>query len=163
MYPLGLILPRQGYIKILSATPTLAAGVNLPARTVVIGNYKRFMPGYGMQPIKVMEYKQMSGRAGRPQYDAEGTALLIASSDDEQEYLMKDYILGKPERIDSRLAQESALRGHTLAAGTPGLLRQHLLRVQLSHGRYQADPRKPPPVPPERGHDNLGGRQVTGN
>ena len=107
---------KQGYIKILSATPTLAAGVNLPARTVVIGNYKRFMPGYGMQPIKVMEYKQMSGRAGRPQYDAEGTALLIASSDDEQEYLMKDYILGKPERIDSRLAQESALRGHTLAA-----------------------------------------------
>jgi helicase len=107
---------KSGYIKILSATPTLAAGVNLPARTVVIGNYKRFMPGYGMQPIKVMEYKQMSGRAGRPQYDTEGTALLIASSEDEQEFLMKDYILGKPERIDSRLAQESALRGHTLAA-----------------------------------------------
>jgi len=107
---------KKGYIKILSATPTLAAGVNLPARTVVIGNYKRFKPGYGMQPIKVMEYKQMSGRAGRPQYDTEGTALLIASNDDEQEYLMEDYILGKPERIDSRLAQESALRGHTLAA-----------------------------------------------
>jgi len=30
--------------------------------------------------------------------------------------LMEDYILSKPERIDSRLAQESALRGHTLAA-----------------------------------------------
>ncbi|MBT6605785.1 hypothetical protein HOB36_11945 [Candidatus Bathyarchaeota archaeon] len=58
----------------------------------------------------------MSGRAGRPQYDTEGTALLIAKSEDEQEFLMEDYILGKPERIDSRLAQESALRGHTLAA-----------------------------------------------
>ncbi|MBT3285364.1 DEAD/DEAH box helicase [Candidatus Bathyarchaeota archaeon] len=107
---------KNGFIKILSATPTLAAGVNLPARTVVIGNYKRFKPGYGMQPIRVMEYKQMSGRAGRPQYDTEGTALLIAKSEDEQEFLMEDYILGKPERIDSRLAQESALRGHTLAA-----------------------------------------------
>ena len=107
---------KEGYIKILSATPTLAAGVNLPARTVVIGNYRRFMPGYGMQPIKVMEYKQMSGRAGRPQYDKEGVALLIAGSEDEQDYLMEDYILAKPERIDSRLAQESALRGHTLAA-----------------------------------------------
>jgi len=107
---------KEGYIKILSATPTLAAGVNLPARTVVIGNYRRFMPGYGMQPIKVMEYKQMSGRAGRPQYDKEGVALLIAGSEDEQDYLMEDYILSKPERIDSRLAQESALRGHTLAA-----------------------------------------------
>jgi helicase len=107
---------KEGYIKILCATPTLAAGVNLPARTVVIGNYRRFMPGYGMQPIKVMEYKQMSGRAGRPQYDKEGVALLIAGSEDEQDYLMEDYILSKPERIDSRLAQESALRGHTLAA-----------------------------------------------
>ena len=58
----------------------------------------------------------MSGRAGRPQYDKEGTALLIASSEDEQDYLMEDYILSRPERIDSRLAQESALRGHALAA-----------------------------------------------
>jgi helicase len=107
---------KEGKIKILSATPTLASGVNLPARTVVIGSYKRFNPGYGMLPIKVMEYKQMSGRAGRPQYDKFGEALLIANSQDEQDYLMEDFILAKPERIDSRLAQESALRGHTLAA-----------------------------------------------
>jgi len=58
----------------------------------------------------------MSGRAGRPQYDDVGEALLIAGSDDEAEYLMTDYVLAEPERIDSRLAQESALRGHTLAA-----------------------------------------------
>ena len=50
---------KDGHIKVICATPTLAAGVNLPARTVVIGNYKRFTPGYGMQAIKVMEYKQM--------------------------------------------------------------------------------------------------------
>jgi helicase len=107
---------KEGFIKILTATPTLAAGVNLPARTVIIGNYRRFMPGYGMQPIKVLEYKQMSGRAGRPQYDKEGIALLIASNADEQDYLMEEYILANPERIDSRLAHESALRGHTLSA-----------------------------------------------
>lgn len=107
---------KKRAIKVIAATPTLAAGVNLPARTVVIGNYRRFMPGYGMHPIKVLEYKQMSGRAGRPQYDDYGEALLIASSEDEQDYLIQDYILSEPERIDSRLAQESALRGHTLAA-----------------------------------------------
>ena len=111
---------KKGAIKILAATPTLAAGVNLPARTVVIGNYKRFLPGYGMHPIKVLEYKQMSGRAGRPQYDDHGEALLIASSEDELDYLMTDFVLAKPERIDSRLAQESALRGHTLAAVASG-------------------------------------------
>jgi len=107
---------KEGKIRILSATPTLASGVNLPARTVILGSYKRFNPGYGMLPIKVMEYKQMSGRAGRPQYDDYGEALLIAKSPAEQDYLMEDFILANPERIDSRLAQESALRGHTLAA-----------------------------------------------
>jgi len=107
---------KAGTLKILTATPTLAAGVNLPARTVVIGNYKRFVAGYGMYPITVLEYKQMSGRAGRPQYDPYGEAILIASSSDEQDQLMENYILADPERLYSRLAQESALRGHTLAA-----------------------------------------------
>ena len=107
---------KAGTLKILTATPTLAAGVNLPARTVVIGSYKRFVAGYGMYPISVLEYKQMSGRAGRPQYDPYGEAILIASSSDEQDQLMENYILADPERLYSRLAQESALRGHTLAA-----------------------------------------------
>ncbi|MFQ6053998.1 MAG: DEAD/DEAH box helicase, partial [Candidatus Bathyarchaeia archaeon] len=107
---------KAGKIKILVATPTLASGVNLPARTVVIGSYRRFVPGYGMLPISVLEYKQMSGRAGRPQYDEFGEAILIASSSDEQDELMENYVLGKPERLYSRLAQEAALRGHTLAA-----------------------------------------------
>ena len=107
---------KAGSIKILCATPTLAAGVNLPARTVVIGSYKRFVAGYGMYPITVLEYKQMSGRAGRPQYDPYGEAILIAQSSDEQDQLMENYILADPERLYSRLAQESALRGHTLAA-----------------------------------------------
>jgi helicase len=58
----------------------------------------------------------MSGRAGRPQYDPYGEAILIASTSDEQDYLMENYVLASPERLYSRLAQESALRGHTLAA-----------------------------------------------
>jgi helicase len=106
---------KEGKIKILSATPTLAAGVNLPARTVVIGSYRRFTPGYGMYPISVLEYKQMSGRAGRPQFDDYGEAVLIASSSDEQDALMENYVAAQPEKLYSRLAQEAAIRGHTLA------------------------------------------------
>jgi helicase len=107
---------KAGRLKIISATPTLAAGVNLPARTTVIGSYRRFTPGYGMYPISVLEYKQMSGRAGRPQYDDYGESVLIASSSDEQDALMENYVAAQPERLYSRLAQEAALRGHALAA-----------------------------------------------
>jgi len=93
---------RQGKIKVLTATPTLAFGVNLPARTVVIQDYRRYEVGYGYYPIAVLEYKQMAGRAGRPKYDKEGEAILIAKTADELDYLMDSYILAKPERIWSR-------------------------------------------------------------
>ena len=106
---------REGKIKVLTATPTLAFGVNLPARTVVIQDYRRYEPGYGYYPISVLEYKQMAGRAGRPKYDKVGEALLIAKTADESDYLMESYILAKPERIWSRLAVERILRSHVLA------------------------------------------------
>jgi helicase len=106
---------RAGRIKVLTATPTLAFGVNLPARTVIIQDYKRYEPGYGYYPISVLEYKQMSGRAGRPKYDMIGEAVLIAKTSDEADYLMESYVLAKPERIWSRLAVERILRSHVLA------------------------------------------------
>lgn len=106
---------REGKIKALTATPTLAFGVNLPARTVIIQDYRRYEAGYGYYPIAVLEYKQMAGRAGRPKYDKNGEALLIAKTADEADYLMDSYLLAKPERIWSRLAVEKILRGHVLA------------------------------------------------
>jgi len=106
---------RQGKIKVLTATPTLAFGVNLPARTVIIQDYRRYEPGYGYYPISVLEYKQMAGRAGRPKYDKVGEAVLIAKTADESDYLMESYVLARPERIWSRLAVERILRSHVLA------------------------------------------------
>ncbi|MBX5321200.1 MAG: DEAD/DEAH box helicase [Candidatus Bathyarchaeota archaeon] len=106
---------RGGKIKVLTATPTLAFGVNLPARTVIIHDYRRYEPGYGYYPISVLEYKQMCGRAGRPKYDKIGEAVLVARTADEADYLMESYVLAKPERIWSRLAVERILRSHVLA------------------------------------------------
>ncbi len=106
---------RNGKIKILTATPTLAFGVNLPARTVVIQDYKRYEPGYGYYPISVLEYKQMAGRAGRPRYDKFGEAIISAKTEEEADYLMESYVMAKPERIWSRLAVEKILRSHVLA------------------------------------------------
>ncbi len=106
---------RDGKIKVITATPTLAFGVNLPARTVIIHDYRRYEPGYGYYPIAVLDYKQMAGRAGRPRYDKVGEALLLAKTEDERDYLMENYILSEPERIWSKLAVERILRSHVLA------------------------------------------------
>ena len=112
---------RQGKIKLISATPTLAAGVNLPARRVVIGSYERYDMNYGKYPITVLDYKQMAGRAGRPKYDKVGEAVLIAKTSEEQEFLFQNYVYAKPERIWSKLAVDSVLRSHVLALVATGV------------------------------------------
>ncbi|MCW4020558.1 MAG: DEAD/DEAH box helicase [Candidatus Bathyarchaeota archaeon] len=106
---------RDGKIKVITATPTLAFGVNLPARMVIISSYRRYEPGYGYYPISVLEYKQMVGRAGRPKYDKIGESVLIAKTEEEQDYLLSSFVLAKPERIWSKLGVEKILRSHVLA------------------------------------------------
>ncbi|MEM2942146.1 MAG: DEAD/DEAH box helicase [Candidatus Bathyarchaeia archaeon] len=111
---------KAGHLKILAATPTLAAGVNLPARTVVISSYERYEPGYGRYPISVLEYKQYSGRAGRPTYDSYGESILVAKTADEQEYLMERYVCAEPEKVRSKLSAERVLRPHVLSTIATG-------------------------------------------
>ncbi|MDR0797329.1 MAG: DEAD/DEAH box helicase [Nitrososphaerota archaeon] len=106
---------KERKLKVLTATPTLAWGVNLPARMVIIQDYRRFEAGYGNYPIPVLDYKQMAGRAGRPKYDKFGESVIIAKTQDEADYLMEGYVLAKTERIWSRLAVEKIMRGHVLA------------------------------------------------
>ncbi|MEK6970695.1 MAG: DEAD/DEAH box helicase [archaeon] len=52
---------REGIIKVISSTPTLAAGINLPAFRVIITSLQRYDFG-GMVSIPVREYRQMAGR-----------------------------------------------------------------------------------------------------
>lgn len=111
---------RDGRIKILAATPTLAAGVNLPARLVIITSHERYEAGYGRYPISVLEYKQFCGRAGRPKYDEYGEAVLIARTPDEQDALFENYVLAEPERLWSKLGVEKVLRPHVLSTIATG-------------------------------------------
>jgi helicase len=109
---------RDNKIKIIASTPTLAAGLNLPARRVLIRSYRRYDSGKGMVPIPVIEYRQMAGRAGRPGLDPYGESFLVAKNQSELQELMEHYVLGTPEEIWSKLASESALRTHLLATIT---------------------------------------------
>jgi replicative superfamily II helicase len=111
---------RANLIKVIVSTPTLASGLNLPARRVVIRDYKRYDANYGMTDIPVLEYKQMAGRAGRPGFDAYGEAVLIAKSPSECEALADHYILSEAEDVISKLGTETALRMHVLSTISNG-------------------------------------------
>ena len=101
-------------IKIICCTPTLAFGMNLPAFRSIIRDVKRF-GSLGMNYLPVLEIQQMFGRAGRPNYDEYGEAILIAKSQEEKEELHNRYFKGKPENIYSKLAVEPVLRTYLLS------------------------------------------------
>ncbi len=105
---------RSGEVRCIVATPTLAAGINLPARRVVVRDTTRFDSNNGNVPISVMEVKQMCGRAGRPRYDPYGEAVLIARNDRDRDHLIMTYILAESEMVFSKLGSEPVLRSHVL-------------------------------------------------
>ena len=112
---------RAKAIKLLAATPTLAAGVNTPARRVVIADMTRYdVERGGNAEISVLEYRQMAGRAGRPQYDDHGEAVIIPPPAAQSSDFLEHYAKEPPEPIESRLSDESAMRSHTLATVATG-------------------------------------------
>ena len=106
---------KKRLLKCIIATPTLAAGINLPARTVVVRDVRRYDSGTGYSTIPVLEIKQMCGRAGRPRFDKYGEAVLIAKDEEEKQLLLDNYLLGENENIYSKLGTEPAIRSHVLA------------------------------------------------
>lgn len=105
---------KKGLVRSVSATPTLAAGVNLPAFRVIMRDLKRYT-GRGMEFIPILEYEQMTGRAGRPKYDDHGEAISISKNPGMKQKILERFILGEPERIQSKLSAEPILRMHTLS------------------------------------------------
>ncbi len=105
---------KDRIIKVITASPTLAAGVNIPGRRVVIRNVTRYSQGY-IQPIPVLEYKQMAGRAGRPQYDPYGEAIILAKNSSEKNQYLDRFVRADTELIYSKLGTEPAMRSHILS------------------------------------------------
>ncbi|MEM1927255.1 MAG: DEAD/DEAH box helicase [Acidilobaceae archaeon] len=100
---------RRGGLAAISATPTLAAGVNLPARRVVVDDIYRFEEGI-WKPLSVAEYKQLAGRAGRPGLDPQGEAVIVAESSEDVDELLNAYARGVVEPVSSSLGGLRGLR-----------------------------------------------------
>ncbi|KAG1756350.1 DEAD-domain-containing protein, partial [Suillus paluster] len=72
-------------LRVLLATSTLAVGVNLPAHLVVIKGVKLFQNGESKE-YSDLDIMQMMGRAGRPQFDTEGIAIILCETELESKY-----------------------------------------------------------------------------
>ena len=114
---------KEKSLKALCATPTLAAGVNLPARRVIIRDLSRWDSSFqSNQPLPVLEVHQMLGRAGRPGFDVDGQGILVAKKKDQIDSFRERYFEGETEPVISRLGSEPALRTHLLSLITSGTI-----------------------------------------
>ncbi len=109
---------RDRKVKVIVSTTTLAAGLNLPARSVVIKDVFRY-DGFSSVLIPNLEVQQMLGRAGRVKYDKIGNGYIYSSKIRLQE-VFSTYINGELESISSRI-NEGKIRMHVLGLISSGM------------------------------------------
>ena len=90
---------REGPIRAMVATSTVAAGVNTPAETVII--VETAFPGRSPEDYTVAVYKNMAGRAGRLGFAEQGRSILLAGDGVQRGLLFDRYVRGQPESIRS--------------------------------------------------------------
>ncbi|KAK6536178.1 Sec63 [Arthrobotrys megalospora] len=97
----GLIekLFLEGHISVICCTSTLAVGVNLPTHLVVIKNTVSWQ-GCQMREYLDLEVMQMVGRAGRPQFDTTGVAVIMTKREKKDKY---ERMISGTEKLESCL------------------------------------------------------------
>lgn len=93
------ILFQEGLIKVLFATETFSIGLNMPAKTVVFTNVRKW-DGKNFRWVSGGEYIQMSGRAGRRGLDDRGIVILMIDEKMEPP-VAKGMVKGQADRLDS--------------------------------------------------------------
>jgi replicative superfamily II helicase len=101
---------REGFVKILSATTTLSAGVNTPARAIILKEFMVYsinsnmsntntksMKKFNKVPMDRNVFHQICGRAGRPGYDDFGNAYILAKNVEESLWIEDNYFTISPK------------------------------------------------------------------
>lgn len=93
------ILFQEGLIKVLFATETFSIGLNMPAKTVVFTNLRKF-DGKDIRWVSPSEYVQMSGRAGRRGLDDRGIVICMINEKMEPQ-VARDIVKGEQDKLNS--------------------------------------------------------------
>jgi len=130
---------KQGRLKAIFATSTVAAGVNFPARTIVLMNSDLFN-GHEFSPLSGTEFHQMTGRAGRRGQDRVGFMLTVPGRFMDLIHVRK-LLTRKPEAITSRIRSDFSMVLNLLLSQTPEDIREifekSLAAYQQRHGGTQ--------------------------
>ena len=113
---------NRGHLRVIFATSTIAAGVNFPARTIVLLNSDLFN-GNDFSPLTATEFNQMTGRAGRRGQDNIGFMLTIAGKFMDLNHIRR-LLFQKPEDILSQLKNDFAMVLNLLLSQTPEDIRK---------------------------------------
>ncbi|TWI67784.1 RAD3-like DEAD/DEAH box helicase [Desulfobotulus alkaliphilus] len=114
-------LMSEGLLDAVFATSTVAAGVNFPARTVLVANSDRFN-GTEFLPLSSTEFHQMTGRAGRRGKDRIGFAVALPGKFMDLRHFGK-MINAPPSEVESQIRIDFSMALNLLLSHTPGMVR----------------------------------------
>ncbi len=124
---------KEGHLRAIFATSTVAAGVNFPARTIVLLNSDLFN-GHDFAPLTGTEFHQMTGRAGRRGQDRVGFMLAVPGRFMDLVHVRK-LLLKKPEAIASRIRSDFSMVLNLLLSQTPDDIRQIFAKSLATYQR----------------------------
>ena len=126
---------KKGKLDAIFATSTVAAGVNFPARTIVLFNSDQFN-GHEFSPLRGTEFHQMTGRAGRRGQDRIGFLMVVPGRFMDIAHIRKLLSLA-PEDIFSRIRNDFSMILNLLLSQTPEDIREIFAKSLASYQRKQ--------------------------
>ncbi len=127
----------QGHLEVIFATSTVAAGVNFPARTVVLLQSDRFN-GRGFVDMSATDIHQMTGRAGRRGMDNAGFIFVVPGKHMDVA-LVRDLLVSSPEPLQSKIAVNFSMVLNLMLSHDPDGVRQLL---GYSFAAFHPNPRQ---------------------
>jgi len=131
-------LMQEGHLQAIFSTSTVAAGVNFPARTVVVAQSDRFN-GREFLPLSATDLLQMTGRAGRRGMDEIGFVLVVPGPYQDPQ-LVHDLLHSPPDAIQSQIRVNFSMVLNLLLSHTPEEIRTLFASSLATHQNLHRNP-----------------------